>query len=291
MRLTAVEHIRALRGSAQAHLMRADDGGFYVVKFWNNPQHPRVLANEMIAASLARAVGLSVPDGRLIDVPPSLIHASPQLCIHRGHLSVACASGVQFASRLAGADPRTPIYDYLPAPALTFIANRTEFAGALLFDQWTSNVDARQFVFARKARHQPLHAFLIDHGLCFNGDRWNLPDSPLYGIYHSPAAYAHIAGWHSFQPWLDRIESLSDDAIFSAAIGVPQHWYGDRIAVKSLLERLIRRQKRLRELLWLVKSSPFRPFPNWTQSQVYWRRYGDVHAPQAEPVLARAACA
>ena len=41
--------------------MRADDGHFYVVKFQNNPQHLRVLANELLATRLAESVGLPVP--------------------------------------------------------------------------------------------------------------------------------------------------------------------------------------------------------------------------------------
>jgi hypothetical protein len=34
-----------MRGGAQSHL--CDGGGYYIVKFQNNPQHIRVLANEM----------------------------------------------------------------------------------------------------------------------------------------------------------------------------------------------------------------------------------------------------
>ena len=45
----AVQHVRRMRGGAQAHLMRAADGHFYVVKFQNNLQHLRVLANEFLA--------------------------------------------------------------------------------------------------------------------------------------------------------------------------------------------------------------------------------------------------
>src|SRR5437667_364076 len=47
--LRATQHIRRMRGEAQAHLMRANDGQYYVVKFQNNPQHIRVLANELLA--------------------------------------------------------------------------------------------------------------------------------------------------------------------------------------------------------------------------------------------------
>ena len=49
----AVQHVRRMRGGAQGHLMRCADGNFYVVKFRNNPQHLRVLANEMLATRLA----------------------------------------------------------------------------------------------------------------------------------------------------------------------------------------------------------------------------------------------
>jgi hypothetical protein len=47
-----VQHVRRMRGGSQSHLMRASDGHFYVVKFQNNPQHLRVLANEMFATRL-----------------------------------------------------------------------------------------------------------------------------------------------------------------------------------------------------------------------------------------------
>jgi len=46
------------RGGAQAHLLRASDGNWYVTKFQNNPQHIRVLANEMLATRLGLALSL-----------------------------------------------------------------------------------------------------------------------------------------------------------------------------------------------------------------------------------------
>ena len=55
--LYAVQHIRRMRGGSQAHLMRASDGHYFVVKFQNNPQHIRVLANEIFATRLAQWLG------------------------------------------------------------------------------------------------------------------------------------------------------------------------------------------------------------------------------------------
>ena len=61
MAVVAVQQIRRMRGGAQGQLMLASDRKLYVVKFQNNPQHVRVLANEFLATRLAEAVGLSVP--------------------------------------------------------------------------------------------------------------------------------------------------------------------------------------------------------------------------------------
>ena len=45
-------------------MIRCSDNNFYVVKFRNNPQHMRVLANEMLATRLAEAVSASVRERR-----------------------------------------------------------------------------------------------------------------------------------------------------------------------------------------------------------------------------------
>ena len=44
--ISAVQHVRRLRGGSQSQLLRASDGLYYVTKFQNNPQHVRVLAND-----------------------------------------------------------------------------------------------------------------------------------------------------------------------------------------------------------------------------------------------------
>ena len=63
--------------------MRADDGHFYVVKFQNNPQHLRVLANELLATRLAESVGLPVPVTEIVEVHEWLIKNTPELRVDR----------------------------------------------------------------------------------------------------------------------------------------------------------------------------------------------------------------
>jgi hypothetical protein len=58
--ISAVEHVRKLRGGSQSQLLRASDGAYYVCKLTNNPQHVRVLANEMLATRLGHLLGLSI---------------------------------------------------------------------------------------------------------------------------------------------------------------------------------------------------------------------------------------
>ena len=48
----ATDYMRAMRGGAQSHMLTANDGHAYVVKFANNPQSLRVLANEWLGCSI-----------------------------------------------------------------------------------------------------------------------------------------------------------------------------------------------------------------------------------------------
>jgi hypothetical protein len=61
-------------------LMRCDDGGYYV-KSQNNPQHTRVLANELLGTKIAAYLGLRVPQIKVLEVRPELIELTAELVI------------------------------------------------------------------------------------------------------------------------------------------------------------------------------------------------------------------
>src|SRR5690242_9671041 len=103
--LYAVEQIRRMRGGAQSHLMRCSDGDYYVVKFQNNPQHRRILVNELLGTRLAGRLGLPVTRIEVIHVNEKLIRLTPELCVELAHSRVPCQAGLQFGSRYPG-DPR-----------------------------------------------------------------------------------------------------------------------------------------------------------------------------------------
>ena len=65
MPVNARHFIRKMRGGAQAHLLEADDGHYYIVKFPNNPQHRRILVNEWIAGEILSHLQISAPEQRM----------------------------------------------------------------------------------------------------------------------------------------------------------------------------------------------------------------------------------
>ena len=137
MAVLAVQQIRRMRGGAQGQLMLGADGRIYVVKFQNNPQHLRVLANEFLASRLAAAAGLTVPECDLVDVSSWLIDNTPELEIDLGRTRVRCQPGLQFGSRFAGGTMPGQVVDYLPEEQLAEVKNLAEFAGILALDKWT----------------------------------------------------------------------------------------------------------------------------------------------------------
>jgi hypothetical protein len=261
----ALEHIRRMRGGAQAHLMRCDDGYYYVVKFQNNPQHPRVLVNELLGTRLARRLGLPTPLAEVIHVRQELIEYTADLVIQLGAGHMPCRAGLQFGSRWPGDPTQLAIHDFLPDEQLREVENLADFAGMLVFDKWTCNTNGRQAIFFLEAGKSRYQAWMIDQGFCFNAGEWNFPDAPLRGLYARHRVYEAVRSMESFEPWLDRLQSgLAEEDLDQAAKEVPPEWYGyDVDTLFRLLEQLYRRREHVRSWILEAKNSYRQPFVNW----------------------------
>jgi len=253
-----------MRGGAQGQLMLGADGHLYVVKFRNNPQHVRVLVNELLASRLALAVGLTTPEPELIDVSPWLIENTPELEIDFGQRQERCTPGLNFGSRFVGGLMPGQVVDFLPEDELAQVRNLSEFAGILALDKWTGNANGRQAVFTRKQRERRYRAVFIDHGYCFHAGDWTFDDIPLRGVYYRDTVYRGVTGFDSFEPWLTRLETLAPEKIWAAADNIPPDWYGgDMNALEALAEKLIQRQGSIRDRIDQFRRSDRQPFPNW----------------------------
>jgi hypothetical protein len=274
MRL-AVEHIRRMKGGAQAHLMRCDDDEYYVIKFKNNPQHLRTLANEIFATHLAARMGICVPQVDVVEVRSSLIEQTPDLVMQMRLDRLPCAAGKQFGSKFPGNPSSSTIYDLIPDECFDRVHNIDDFLGIYVLDKWMCQTDKRQAIFVRQSNSGPdgtsdnaYHAVMIDQGFCFNGGNWNFPDAPLHSLYANRRVYQGVVGIESFDPWLERLETrFSLSAILEEALQVPPEWYGeDHEAWKRLIEHLYVRRIRVRELIWSARKAICDAFPNWNKN-------------------------
>ncbi len=264
MAVLAVQQIRRMRGGAQGQLMLGADGQVYVVKFQNNPQHTRVLANELVASRLAAAAGLTVPRAELVEVSSWLIENTPELEIDLGKSRERCRPGLHFGSHFAGGLMPGQVVDYLAEEQLAEVKNLEEFAGVLALDKWTANANGRQAVFTRRQRERRYKAVFIDFGYCFHAGNWTFEDAPLRGVYYRNDVYRNVTGWESFEPWLKRFETMPAETVWSAANEVPPEWYGGDLAdMEALVEKLLARRSRIRELIEAFRDSDRKPFPNW----------------------------
>jgi HipA-like protein len=282
--LHAIEQIRRMRGGAQSHLMRCSDGDYYVVKFQNNPQHRRILVNELLGTKLAARLGLPTTPAAIIEVGEELIRLTPDLAIELPRSRIPCQAGLQFGSRYPGDPRRLTLHDFLPDEQLREVRNVHDFAGMLVFDKWTCNTNGRQTIFFREMREgadrpapatsAPQHAeasegryqtLMIDQGFCFNAGEWNYPDAPLRGLYARNRVYEGVTGMESFGPWIDRVEHRLTERVLDELLReIPPAWYEDEYdALLRLVEQLHRRRTHVPELLLAAKNSNRQPFPNW----------------------------
>jgi len=280
MELHAVEYIRPMRGESQPHLLRCSDGHYYVVKFQNNPQGVKVLANEFVAARLANELGLPIPPFAAIRVSESLIKYSDLMVVRNGARLVPCEPGLCFGSRyiqaqeeLDGSSVDSCCGD-LTDSELRMVANLSDFVGMLVFDKWTSNIDYRQVIFSRRNWREPYRVSMIDNGYCFGGTDWEFRDAPVLGLYKRRIVYQEVKGLSAFEPWLFRLNrSVKRDVLKTIQSEVPHEWYGDDAgAIDHLIEELDQKRVRLRELLWETLRVKNTFFPTFTMRPSVSRR-------------------
>jgi hypothetical protein len=276
MPVNATRFIRKMRGGAQAHLLAADDGHYYVVKLRNNPQHRRVLVNEWIASTFLQHLQLASPETAIVGISPEFLAQNPEVGIALGNQRIAATPGWHFGSRYPGDPSRVAVYDFVPDTILDRIENINEFLGILVFDKWTGNADARQSIFVRARLREYVPSFqghalrtgflalMVDHGYIFNGPHWSYVDSPLSGLYFRPKVYAQVKGLDDFQPWLDRVLHFPEEVVDDALARMPAEWLnGDRDGLHALLTTLMNRRRRIVTLIEDCRRAVIRPFPNW----------------------------
>ncbi len=280
MPIQARRFLRRMRGGAQAHLLEADDGRSYVVKFLENPQHRRILVNEWIAGGILPYLRVACPETRLIELSPGFLRDNPEVAIQLGSTRREVLPGWHFGSLFPGNPITQAIYDFIPDSLLPKVANRADFLGTLVFDKWCANADSRQAIFFRARLgdwlanpESPLKvgfvAQMIDHGYIFNGPHWEFNDSPLQGLYLRHDVYRPVHSLGNFEPWLDLVRHFPDEILDETARQIPPSWLpGDeRSRLDDILLALQRRRHRVADLITACVDARVNPFPHWGESR------------------------
>ena len=276
MLVNARRFIRKMRGGAQAHLLECDDDRFYITKFINNPQHRRILVNEWISSVFLRFLEISAPDAAIVNVTPAFLEENGEVHIQLGSRRLDVEPGWHFGSCHPGDPGRMTVYDFIPDTLLEKVVNLSEFLGALVFDKWLGNADARQAIFfrarlkpyRRSGSEHPLElgfvASMMDHGYVFEGPHWAFTDSPLQGLYFRPKVYEKVRAWDDFEPWLSRVIHFPEEIVDQAYKQIPPQWLaGEAEELERLLTKLLTRRKRVPELVRASQHGRINPFPNW----------------------------
>lgn len=257
--VTAQGFVRKMRGEAQAHLLSANDGRCYVVKFSNNPQGHRILVNELIGSLLLRALGIATPEVVLMHVDEQLLQDNPEVYFRAAQNGKApVMPGIHLGSQYPSAKGTLAIYDFLPDCILPRVENRDHFFGALVFDKWTSNADRRQAIFfRRRVAHEdgslpanPWVTQMIDNGQIFQGREWTFHDSPIQGLYGRTIVYGNKPSLADCKPWLSALLDLSTDIFDEILSLVTPSWIsGHESDLQHLLVRLAHRREHVPQLV------------------------------------------
>ncbi|CAA6604290.1 conserved hypothetical protein [Rhodospirillaceae bacterium LM-1] len=128
--------------------------------------YPKEMANELIGASLAIALGLPVPRIFLAAAKPDVLPAEKALS--------GKGFRVLFASELKGTPSLmqywTGVGEQLPQSMLEALISWAQCGSAFAFDTWAANVDRNigNLLFGG-----PNDIWLIDHGHIFTGQNWS----------------------------------------------------------------------------------------------------------------------
>jgi len=258
--------IKKQRGMSQSVLAKCSDGGYYVLKFKNNPRGLNALVSEVVTARLGRLLGLPVPAYAFVDVSDLLVGSTPDFVIEQGDLRTRYEPGIQFGSETAiDASGTTQVFDYMPRSLVRWVDNLPEFAGALVLDAWTGNTDFRQVVYVKTPRSMLLKPMFIDHDRSL-APFFDAESERSLPAIHFPDFYDFVRGWGSFEPWLTIAETAGHQELEPLVVGFPPEWEVSDQLSTALLEYLIKRRGEIRIRIERLCRGEVLRFKNWGKS-------------------------
>ena len=261
--ISAMILIKKQRGMTQSVLARCSDGGYYVLKFKNNPQGLNALVSEVVAARLGHFLRLPVPEYAFVDVSDQLTSHNPDIAIEQGDLRIDYKAGVQFGSKTAFDDSgTTQVVDYMPGSLSRWVEDLPAFAGALVLDAWTGNTDFRQVVYVKSPHSLTFKPIFIDHDRSF-APFFDPTSERSLPATHFAEFYDFVRGWGSFEPWLTIAETAGAAQLEALVAGFPQEWEVPDQLSNQLLKYLLKRTSKIRTRIERLCDGRLVSLRNW----------------------------
>ncbi|MCL5676875.1 MAG: hypothetical protein M1602_03225 [Firmicutes bacterium] len=221
--------------------------------YWGGP----AAANELIAAGLARLVGLDAAD-----VVPARIE---------GHLGAV--SLVRPAAHLVG---WRELSKTVQGNVRRHIANAHQFRLMLAFDVWVLNIDratGKNIIAYKETVGSPWRVYFIDHGHTLHGnyDRWRWGGPPharfwndLWRYYGVPSGVGrYLTAYRQVEPYVRRIAAITREQIRREVRAVPSGLL-TRDQADLIEDLLLWRQRRVAFILrrwfgWQARQRRQRP--------------------------------
>lgn len=233
---SSLRFVRKMNGSAQSVLVKDKDNQLWVLKPRSGLQGPNALANEFLGAKLCKALGLPVPDSKLIQLTEEFSETESWLETASG--SSPIEPGPHFVSRYVPDATGVDAYEIIPPTLRSALQDQTQYLGMLIFDTWAMHADQRQALFTMKG--SKLAPTFFDNSHLFGGPHWRGTNTHVYpSLLHKVAFQQHLDTQES-EIWVARMEEVIPSVLEHAVAQTPSEWFvGDiQILVAQLIDRL-----------------------------------------------------
>ena len=238
-------------GSSQAQILADENGNKFYVKFKENAQALKVLANEFVAGEIAKKLTLPYPESFVVELIPELAPILPP--INGNNISV----GPHFGSAMV-----RDVYRMPGRQLISQCSNKSDFPLIILFDLLLYNTDrCNDGNYLIVSNPNGFKFFIIDHGHCFSST-WDVNSiNSFVGQWSSflPEMYETINAHSNMELAIQKIESLDDNYFTNLVVQIPNEWLPNVDERDALRKYLIDQRNSIRQMIELNKNK----FPNW----------------------------
>ena len=223
------------RGNSQPQKFVLTDGlGLCAVKFQQNPQGPRMLANEWIGYGLAEMLGIRHAPYGLVRVAAESLPDSGRLLVKDDDGDeVSLLPGIHFYSQWLDSATDLTAADLKLAG---LISDLGMLAGVAVLDMlvghWDRKLGNPNLLMVRQSARASL--YVMDMGMAFGSAIWGMGNLlwPALPAVAAPLPYSRppdqlfsgVRALQYFEPYFDAVEALTEAQIRAMVEALPEEW-------------------------------------------------------------------